>query len=96
MKKTVKKVKKPAVVAKKAVPKSRFYVVAMYDGYDSDKDKKIEKLVGHSHGSGYGMLNGMRDMAWYGLTELQAKNKVKKLRSARLRLKLEIHEDEWQ
>ena len=56
-------------------------VLVEYQGYDQEKDKKIIKLFGSRAevGSGYGFMNGMRD--------IQFRTTPEKLKEVRLRLR---------
>ena len=57
----------------------KYYIVkAVYEDFDSEFDRRLEKAVGRSSdASGFGL--GERDLAWYFKTEKAAKKALGKL-----------------
>ena len=69
---------------KKKVREPRYNLVAVYVGYDTDKDKMIRKIVGRdNNGSGFGF--GERDLGFSFFTKPAAERAKARLRQKRIR-----------
>lgn len=72
--------------------KTRHSLEVMYNGYDHDLDRAIEKAVGgEREGSGMSMLTGMRDIRFDFKTERSARAAARRVKKVARGMRFMLH-----